>query len=118
MRTTLFRALTMFVPAVWIASLPQPAAQVRTPQAVLDELLAADRAFSQAGEKTDLVSGLAPPFIVGRSGYGEGHTGHVVPSMSSTDVRAAVASGDLAFLQQAVPRAVLKRIMEKGLYAV
>ena len=52
----------MFVPAVWIAGLPQPAAQVRTPQAVLDELLAADRAFSQASEKTDLVSGLASMF--------------------------------------------------------
>ena len=28
MRTTLLRALAMFVPAVWIAGLPQPAAQL------------------------------------------------------------------------------------------
>lgn len=38
------------------------AAQERTPQSVADELLAADRAFSTASAKTDLVSGLAAMF--------------------------------------------------------
>ena len=38
------------------------AAQERTPQSVADELLAADRAFSDASAKTDLVSGLSAMF--------------------------------------------------------
>lgn len=38
------------------------AAQERTPQSVADDLLAADRAFSAASAKTDLVSGLSAMF--------------------------------------------------------
>lgn len=38
------------------------AAQERTPQSVAEELLAADRAFSSASAKTDLVSGLSAMF--------------------------------------------------------
>lgn len=38
------------------------AAQERTPQSVVDELLTADRAFSAASAKTDLVSGLSAMF--------------------------------------------------------
>ena len=37
-------------------------AQAPTPQTVADELLAADRAFAAASEKTDIVSGLAAMF--------------------------------------------------------
>jgi ketosteroid isomerase-like protein len=39
-----------------------PAAEERTPQAVADELLAADRAFSASSTRTDLVSGLGAMF--------------------------------------------------------
>lgn len=38
------------------------AAEERTPQSVADELLAADRAFSEASAKTDLASGLSAMF--------------------------------------------------------
>lgn len=44
--------------AALAADAPAPA----TPQAAVDELLAADRAFSAASAKTDVVSGLAPMF--------------------------------------------------------
>lgn len=48
--------------AACLATIGTIGAQDRTPQSVLDELIAADRGFSQAGEKTDLVAGLAPMF--------------------------------------------------------
>lgn len=47
--------MLLFVPALVTAQTP-------TPQQVADELLAADRAFSSASSKTDLVSGLAAMF--------------------------------------------------------
>jgi ketosteroid isomerase-like protein len=56
-----------------------PAAQERTPQAVFDELVAADRRFSEASAKTDLVSGLAHMFAndvvmmaPGKAAHGKG----------------------------------------------
>lgn len=65
----------------------------------------------------DLISEIAPPFVIGRSGH-DGHTGQILPSMSSTDVRAAVASKDFQYLSKALPKAVLDRIMSRNLYAV
>ena len=44
-----------FVPALVTA-------QTQTPQQVADELLAADRAYSAASAKTDLISGIAAMF--------------------------------------------------------
>ena len=41
---------------------PTPTPTARSPQAAVDELLAADRAFAGASARTDLVSGLAPMF--------------------------------------------------------
>lgn len=42
------------------AAAPAPAA--RSPEAAVNELLAADRAFSEVSARTDLVSGLTPMF--------------------------------------------------------
>jgi len=54
---------SFLLPALWIALgtllLPQ---QTPTPQQVVDELVAADRAFSVASAKTTVVKGLAPMF--------------------------------------------------------
>ena len=50
-----------------------------TPQSVVDELLAADRAFSAASAKTDLVSGLTAMFaedVVGGTFPLEEHSVH------------------------------------------
>jgi len=44
------------------AALALAAAADRTPQSVVDELLAADRAFAAASASTDLVSGLTAMF--------------------------------------------------------
>jgi ketosteroid isomerase-like protein len=41
---------------------PGPAPSARSPQAAVEELLAADRAFAAASARTDLISGLTPMF--------------------------------------------------------
>ena len=45
-----------------VIALASPAGAAATPQSALDELLAADRAFSAASAKTDLVAGLSAMF--------------------------------------------------------
>jgi ketosteroid isomerase-like protein len=55
MKSTVVLLMLLFVPALVTA-------QTQTPQQVADELLAADRAFSAASAKTDLVSGIAAMF--------------------------------------------------------
>ena len=60
------RVLTMLViTAACAGPAAEPAAPDRTPQDVVDELLAADRAFSAASARTDVVSGLAEMFADG-----------------------------------------------------
>lgn len=49
-------ALALAIPVICVAA--------ATPQSAVDELLAADRAFSAASAKTDLVAGLAPMFAL------------------------------------------------------
>jgi ketosteroid isomerase-like protein len=49
--------LLLFVVLAWLA--PQPA---RTPQAAVDELLAADRGFSAAGAKLDVIASISAMF--------------------------------------------------------
>ncbi|HEX8031936.1 MAG TPA: hypothetical protein VF491_25910, partial [Vicinamibacterales bacterium] len=55
MKSTPTLLILLFVPALVTAQSP-------TPQQIADELLAADRAFSVASAKTDLVSGLSAMF--------------------------------------------------------
>lgn len=75
-RTTLM-ALTLAIPVLCIAA--------ATPQSAVDELLAADRAFSAASAKTDLVAGLSAMFA----------DAVVIPSPPGTFVngKAAVIAG-------------------------
>lgn len=67
----------------------------------------------------DRISALAPPFVLARPGYEHPSApGAVLPDVSSTRVREALARRDQAsFLQGAVPRAVLAYIAEHGLYS-
>lgn len=55
MKSTLSLLILLLVPALVTAQTP-------TPQQVVDELLAADRAFSAASAKTDLITGLSAMF--------------------------------------------------------
>jgi ketosteroid isomerase-like protein len=54
-KSTLSLLVLLFIPALVTA-------QTNSPQQIADELLAADRAFSAAGAKTDLISGLSSMF--------------------------------------------------------
>jgi nicotinate-nucleotide adenylyltransferase len=65
----------------------------------------------------DVVQKLAPPIVLGRSGPTAGSPSAVLlPAISSTDVRARVAAGAWAELEELVPRSVLAHIRERGLY--
>jgi nicotinate-nucleotide adenylyltransferase len=74
---------------------------------------------------------LAPPIVLGRVGVsalaGEGHgaTGAgparrvldaVLPQVSSTEVRLALAAGDAEAVRWRVPRAVIEYVLQHGLY--
>jgi len=54
-RSNIFLPILLFIPALVTAQTP-------TPQQVADELLAADRAFSAASAKTDLITGISAMF--------------------------------------------------------
>jgi nicotinate-nucleotide adenylyltransferase len=60
---------------------------------------------------------IAPPLILGRAGVNaDGAPEAVLPRASSTEVREALASGDIASMGKLVPREVLSFIVEHGLY--
>lgn len=65
----------------------------------------------------DRISEIAPPIIVGRAGVmTPGAPEPILPRVSSTDVRDALARGDMGRLEKLVPRDVLALIEERGLY--
>jgi nicotinate-nucleotide adenylyltransferase len=65
----------------------------------------------------DDVSKVAPPLVLGRVGVEHaGAPPPVLPAISSTDVRARLAAGELDALGAIVPRAVLAHIRARGLY--
>jgi nicotinate-nucleotide adenylyltransferase len=65
----------------------------------------------------DRISEIAPPIIVGRAGVvAEGTPEPILPRVSSTEVRDALAQGDHDRLEKLVPRDVLSLIEERGLY--
>jgi nicotinate-nucleotide adenylyltransferase len=66
----------------------------------------------------DAIARLAPPIVVGRTGYAPPRPGAVlVPDVSSTQVRAAIERGDWDDAAGLVPRRVLEYARAKRLYA-
>jgi nicotinate-nucleotide adenylyltransferase len=65
----------------------------------------------------DAIRALAPPLVLGRVGFEEPEAPPpVLPSISSTNVRAKVAAGAWDELRPLVPREVLAWIRTRGLY--
>ncbi len=65
----------------------------------------------------DAIVQLAPPIVLGRAGVVyPGAPAPVLPDVSSTRIRALVASGDERSLEELVPRDVLRHMRERGLY--
>jgi nicotinate-nucleotide adenylyltransferase len=70
----------------------------------------------------DVVAALAPPIVLGRAGApnaGDGPAPAVLlPAISSTDVRARIAAGELRELEPLVPHDVLEHVRRRGLYGL
>jgi nicotinate-nucleotide adenylyltransferase len=65
----------------------------------------------------DRIAEIAPPIIVGRAGVvAQGAPEPILPKLSSTDVRDALARGEVTRVEKLVPRDVLSLIHERGLY--
>ncbi|MDB4941532.1 MAG: Nicotinate-nucleotide adenylyltransferase [Labilithrix sp.] len=65
----------------------------------------------------DRITELAPPIVLGRVGVAyEGAPVAVLPSISSTEVRAAIGAGRWDALEPLVPRTVLQHVRAKALY--
>jgi len=73
----------------------------------------------------DRVAAIAPPIVLGRGGYasiasGGAHPIEIaevtLPQVSSTEVRDALAAGDLDAVRWRLPRAVVEYMVERGLY--
>jgi nicotinate-nucleotide adenylyltransferase len=66
----------------------------------------------------DAITKLAPPIVLGRAGAQDnrGAGPALLPEVSSTQVRAAVARGAWSDLEKLVPRAVLAHVRARGLY--
>jgi len=66
----------------------------------------------------DRIAAIAPPLVLGRVGVEiAGAPPPVLPSISSTDVRAKIAAKEWDELAALVPRAVLAHVRARGLYA-
>ncbi|MBX3230294.1 MAG: nicotinate (nicotinamide) nucleotide adenylyltransferase [Labilithrix sp.] len=65
----------------------------------------------------DRIKELAPPIVLGRAGVSfEGAPPPVLPAISSTEVRARLADGDVAPIEPLVPKAVIEYARERKLY--
>jgi nicotinate-nucleotide adenylyltransferase len=65
----------------------------------------------------DRIAEIAPPIVLGRVGSRAAAAPEpFLPSISSTEIRAAMASGDVESVRSRVPAAVLDYIFERGLY--
>lgn len=65
----------------------------------------------------DRIAGLAPPIVLGRAGVSyAGAPPAVLPSISSTEVRAMVGEGRWDELEPLMPRSVLAHVRAQGLY--
>jgi nicotinate-nucleotide adenylyltransferase len=67
----------------------------------------------------DRIEQIAPPLFLGRSGVVTADAPlPVLPQVSSTEVREAIAAGELDAVRARVPRAVMEYIVARGLYGV
>ncbi len=67
----------------------------------------------------DRIKEIAPPIVLGRVGVTfEGAPAPVLPSISSTEVRRAMALGTLDAIAELVPTAVIAYVKERALYTV
>jgi nicotinate-nucleotide adenylyltransferase len=69
----------------------------------------------------DRIAEIAPPLVLGRRGFARAAAGHeagapLLPEISSTEVRAAIADGRIDDVRADVPRSVLAYIEAHGLY--
>lgn len=65
----------------------------------------------------DRIAEIAPPIIVGRAGVvAEGAPMPILPRVSSTEVRDAIARGDMEQVSKLVPKDVLAHAASRGLY--
>lgn len=68
----------------------------------------------------DRVRALAPPVVLGRVGYtlpeGLAHLPRVLPEVSSSEIREAIARGDVEGANALVPRRVADYVRARGLY--
>ncbi len=65
----------------------------------------------------DKIAEIAPPFVMGRAGVtAESAPTAMLPRVSSTEVREALAKGDFEALRALVPQKVIAHIQERGLY--
>jgi nicotinate-nucleotide adenylyltransferase len=65
----------------------------------------------------DRIKELAPPIVLGRVGVNyEGAPAQVLPNISSTEVRRALASNELGAIEELVPRAVIEYARARSLY--
>ncbi|MEZ4295906.1 MAG: nicotinate (nicotinamide) nucleotide adenylyltransferase [Polyangiaceae bacterium] len=65
----------------------------------------------------DKIAEIAPPIVMGRAGVTtDAAPLPVLPQVSSTEIRSALARGDLAAIRGLVPASVLAYIQDHGLY--
>ena len=65
----------------------------------------------------DAIARLAPPLVLARAGFDAPGAGPpLLPEVSSTEVRAAIARGAWSEVEERVPRAVVALIRARGLY--
>jgi nicotinate-nucleotide adenylyltransferase len=65
----------------------------------------------------DRIQELAPPIVLGRVGVNyEGAPAQVLPNISSTEVRRALAANELGAVEELVPRAVIEYARARSLY--
>jgi nicotinate-nucleotide adenylyltransferase len=65
----------------------------------------------------DAIEKLAPPIVLGRPGFPASGAAALLPEVSSTQVRSAIARGAWDEVEKLVPRAVLAHARARGLYA-
>ncbi len=93
--------------------------RTRYPGKTLRFVMGADiMAESSKWYRFERIVELAPPIVLGRVGVDyPGAPAPVLPAISSTEVRARLARGDLTGLEELVPKPVLEYVARKGLYA-
>lgn len=65
----------------------------------------------------DRIAEIAPPLLLGRQGVDADGAGPILlPGVSSTAVRDAIARGDLDFVRERVPARVVEHIVARGLF--